>query len=133
MAAFVGVKGEPDTRALLEQALAAGKRLWLPRMAGRPPRQSIEFVEVGDLGMLAPARFGLLEPREGPGFALADTDVAFALIPGLAFTVGGLRLGYGKGYYDVALAPLRDRPRPLRVGICFADEEIGRASCRERV
>lgn len=124
VAAFVGVKGECDTRVLLEQALRAGKRLWLPRMVGRPPHQAIEFVAVPDLALLAPAPFGLLEPREGPGLGLADTDVDLALIPGLAFTPAGLRLGYGKGHYDVALTPVRDRPRPLRVGVCFADEII---------
>jgi 5-formyltetrahydrofolate cyclo-ligase len=124
VAAFVGVKNECDTRVLLEQALQAGKRLWLPRMAGRPPQQAIEFVAVADLAQLAPAGFGLLEPREGPGVPLAATDADLALIPGLAFTRGGLRLGYGKGYYDAALAPLRARPRPLRLGVCFADELV---------
>ncbi|HEY8378118.1 MAG TPA: 5-formyltetrahydrofolate cyclo-ligase [Nannocystis sp.] len=124
IAAFVGVKGECDTRALLAEALAAGKHLWLPRMAGRPPQQTIEFVRVTDLAQLAPAPFGLLEPRAGEGVVLADIEVDLVLVPGVAFTREGLRLGYGKGHYDVALAPLRDRPRPLRVGVCFADELV---------
>src|SRR5690349_19030910 len=35
IAAFVGVRGEPDTRAVLERTIAAGKRLWLPRVLDR--------------------------------------------------------------------------------------------------
>lgn len=123
VAAFVGVKGEPDTRPLLIAALAAGKQLWLPRMAG-PRRQQIEFVAVADLVALAPAPFGLLEPREGPGLPLAETDVDLVLMPGLAFTRTGVRLGYGKAHYDGAMAPLRTSPRPVRIGVCFADELV---------
>ena len=123
LAGFVGVKGETDTLPLLEQALAAGKRLWLPRMGG-PRRRSIEFVAVADLAALAPAGFGLLEPREGEGVRIADIDVDLVLLPGLAFTTTGVRLGYGKGHYDGALAPLRALPRPVRIGLCFADEIV---------
>ncbi|WAS92552.1 5-formyltetrahydrofolate cyclo-ligase [Nannocystis punicea] len=123
VAAFVGVKGEPDTRPLLIAALAAGKQLWLPRMAGHR-RQSIEFVAVADLVTLAPAPFGLLEPRDGPGLALADTDVDLVLMPGLAFTRTGIRLGYGKGHYDGAMNPLRNHSRPVRIGLCFSDELV---------
>ena len=123
VAAFVGVRGEPDTRPLLIAALAAGKQLWLPRMGG-PRRQQIEFVAVTDLVALAPAPFGLLEPREGPGVALAETDVDLVLMPGLAFTRTGVRLGYGKAHYDGAMAPLRALPRPVRIGLCFSDELV---------
>jgi 5-formyltetrahydrofolate cyclo-ligase len=123
LAAFVGVKGEPDTRPLLLAALQAGKRLWLPRMGG-PRRQQIEFVEVTDLAALAPAPFGLLEPHAGAGVALAEAAVDLVLMPGLAFTRAGARLGYGKGHYDGALAPLRALPRPLRIGVCLVDELV---------
>ncbi|PCC72301.1 5-formyltetrahydrofolate cyclo-ligase [Nannocystis exedens] len=123
VAAFVGVKGEPDTRPLLIAALAAGKQLWLPRMGG-PRRQNLEFVAVADLVTLAPAPFGLLEPQGGTGVALAETDVDLVLMPGLAFTRTGVRLGYGKGHYDGAMAPLRDHPRPVRMGLCFSDELV---------
>lgn len=123
VAAFVGVKGEPDTRPLLLAALQAGKRLWLPRMAG-PRRQAIEFVAVPDLAALAPAPFGLLEPHTGAGVALSESDVDLVLMPGLAFTRAGVRLGYGKGHYDSAMTPLRASPRPVRVGVCFADELV---------
>lgn len=121
VAAFVGVKGEPDTRLLLETALRQGKRLWLPRMAG-PRRQVIEFVAVAELAGLALAPFGLLEPTGGPGQDLEGLDLDLVLVPGLAFTRGGVRLGFGKGHYDRALAPLRASSRPLRLGVCFADE-----------
>ena len=45
VAAFVGVKGEPDTWGLLAATLAERKRLWLPRMED----SEIAFVPVLDL------------------------------------------------------------------------------------
>lgn len=121
VAGFVGVRGEPDTRPLLAATLAAGKRLWLPRMAG-PKRDTIEFVAVTDLGQLAPAPFGLIEPTGGPGVEVAAASVDLLLLPGLAFSRGGARLGFGRAFYDRALAPVRAASRPLRVAVCFAED-----------
>ncbi len=130
VAAFVGVGGEPETWTLLSATLGAGKRLALPRVCRRPPeggRSRLDFVLVDDLGALAPARFGLWEPsveaREerrstSPGEALG---IDLVLVPGVGFDRQGRRLGFGMGYYDRALAPLRGLSSPRRIGICFAE------------
>ena len=123
VAAFVGVKGEPDTWGLLAATLAERKRLWLPRMEGA----EITFVPVLDLRELAPAGFGLLEPHARAGQVTLRTPTAAAgidlvLVPGLGFARDGGRIGFGKGYYDHTLAPVRDQAAPMRVGVCFDDD-----------
>jgi 5-formyltetrahydrofolate cyclo-ligase len=123
VAAFVGVRGEPDTWGLLAATLAERKRLWLPRMESG----EIAFVPVLDLRELAPAPFHLLEPRARAGQTTTRTPNAAAgidlvLVPGLGFSRDGGRLGFGKGHYDRALAPVRDLAAPLRVGVCFSDD-----------
>jgi 5-formyltetrahydrofolate cyclo-ligase len=51
-------------------------------------------------------RFGILEPpADAPEFDPGLVDVA--LVPGLAFDVTGVRLGYGAGYYDRLLPRFR--------------------------
>jgi 5-formyltetrahydrofolate cyclo-ligase len=125
VAAFVGVRGEPDTWGLLAASLAERKRLWLPRMQGTPAE--IAFVPVQDLRELEPARFGLLEPRPRAtqvtlSSPSATSGIDLVLVPGLGFARDGARIGFGKGHYDRALAPLRHLAAPLRVGICFSDD-----------
>lgn len=51
-------------------------------------------------------RLGILEPHaDAPEFEPALVDVV--LVPGLAFDVSGVRLGYGAGFYDRLLPKLR--------------------------
>ncbi|MBA3545371.1 MAG: 5-formyltetrahydrofolate cyclo-ligase [Nannocystis sp.] len=125
IAAYVGVRGEPDTWGLLAATLAERKRLWLPRMVGNPAQ--IAFVPVADLRELAPGGFGLLEPPLPPGQAALSTPTAEAgidlvLVPGLGFARDGTRIGFGKGHYDRALAPVRDQAAPLRIGVCLGGD-----------
>lgn len=118
IAGFVGVRNEPDTRALLEHALATGKALWLPRVLG--PTE-LAFVRVHALESLVPGGFGLLEPPASEHtHALTDRDVDLVLVPGLAFASNGARLGFGRGYYDRALASFVATDPPLRLGLCFS-------------
>jgi 5-formyltetrahydrofolate cyclo-ligase len=118
VAAFVGVRGEPDTRPLLQRILDADKRLWLPRVSSN--RERLEFHLVRALDELIPGPMGLWEPPPGPHVSLHEaTELELMLIPGLAFNRAGARLGFGKGYYDRALAPLRARSSPVRIALCF--------------
>lgn len=114
--AFVGAKGEPDTDPLFARLARDGKRLLLPRVEdGR--------LVVGDGA--APrtiSQFGISEPT-GPALPLAVVE--FVIVPGLAFTPAGDRLGYGAGFYDVFLAALATMaPGVPNVGVCFAEQLV---------
>lgn len=98
---FVSMRDEPDTTAILQQALASGKRLCVPRCL--PGDQGLmDIVEIASLNDLQPGRYGILEPCGGHVTALEPG--ALALIPCLAVDRQGVRLGRGAGYYDRFLA-----------------------------
>ncbi len=125
VAAFVGVRGEPDTRPLLEAALAQGRQLWLPRVL-HSADGLCELVAVTDLDQLAPAPFGLLEPTPRPDDPTLrtvnpDAPIDLVLVPGLAFSSSGARIGFGRGHYDRLLAPSSKSNHPIRMGVAFAD------------
>jgi 5-formyltetrahydrofolate cyclo-ligase len=111
VAAFVGVRHEPDTGPLLRAALDEGKTVWLPKVEGRTV---LSWGRVDDLDTLVAAGFGLCEPATGQA---RFPDVDLVLVPGIAFGRDGARLGHGRGHYDRALASTDAGPR---IGLCFA-------------
>lgn len=107
VAAYVSIGGEPGTGLLLDELVAATKRVLLPRVV-RPidgnPGWDLDWAVYHGPTSLAPAGYGLLEPMsEALGFeAVATADVV--LVPGLAVSDSGMRLGRGAGCYDRALS-----------------------------
>lgn len=98
--AFCGGAREPDTRPILERALAAGKTLYLPRVTGSG---RMETVRVDALNQLVPGAYGILEPPAGLPVAEPGA-IGLVLLPCLAAAPDGVRLGWGGGYYDRFLA-----------------------------
>lgn len=101
VAAYVSIGSEPGTGRLLDGLLDAGKRVILPVLL---PDNDLDWAVYRGSSSLAPAPRGLLEPvgeRLGVD-AVATADVV--LVPGLAVSPTGLRLGRGGGSYDRVLA-----------------------------
>ncbi|HOF89564.1 MAG TPA: 5-formyltetrahydrofolate cyclo-ligase [Armatimonadota bacterium] len=116
---YLAVGREVATRALISQALLAGKRVVLPRTAPRERRLALHAVD--DLQGLVPGPYGILEPPAAlPEVDPAEVDVFLA--PGLAFDTRGGRLGYGGGYYDRMLA---DAPG-WRIALTYAQQLVPR-------
>lgn len=115
--AYVSVGREPGTSVLLEGLRAAGTRVLLPVVL---PDLDLDWaVHDGDLGS---ARLGLLEPtgeRLGPA-AVAGADVV--LLPGLAASYDGWRLGRGGGCYDRVLGRV---PVGTPTVVLLHDGELG--------
>jgi 5-formyltetrahydrofolate cyclo-ligase len=131
LAGYAPIRNEIDATPFLKRRLAAGGRVYFPRVRGE---HDLVFVPVDGLEELSRGAFGVPEPAGEPA-PIAQIE-AF-LVPGLAFDRHGRRLGFGGGFYDRALADALEAPpqarqtrahAPLLVGICYAwqvlDDEI---------
>lgn len=89
------------------------------------PRIDMELLAlyaVGSLFDLQPARWEIREPRALPEMLVQPSEVDLILVPGVAFTAGGLRCGRGGGFYDRLLANLP--ASACKVGVCFAEQVV---------
>jgi len=104
--AYAPVRGEADPAAALATARRAGLTIALPRVTG-PHRLAFHLVPEG--APLVPGAFGIPEPGADARTLVDPADAGLILVPGLAFSLTGERLGYGGGFYD---ALLRQRRAP---------------------
>ncbi|MCU1399114.1 MAG: putative 5-formyltetrahydrofolate cyclo-ligase [Acidimicrobiales bacterium] len=113
--AFVGVGTEPDTSVLIAGLHAAGFVVVLPRVEG----QRIAAATHDPLAPMAAGRYGIPAPAGEP---VDPETIDVVIVPGLAFTRDGRRLGQGGGYYDRFL-PQLDR-RCTTIGVCFREQLV---------
>ena len=106
---------EVRTVPMLEQAIADGKRVAVPKIYG----DTMKFLWLDDLNDVAKSEKGIPEPiADEP---VADDETALVLMPGVAFTENGDRMGYGGGYYDRFLAAEPNHPT---VALCYAFQMV---------
>ena len=97
---YVSMWAEPDTRTLIEDALSAGKTVYVPLCC---PDRTMKAVRIRGLDELHPGTLGIPEPPED-GESAAPGELDLALVPCMSVTRSGARLGHGAGYYDRFLA-----------------------------
>jgi 5-formyltetrahydrofolate cyclo-ligase len=94
--------GEIDLGALDGAARASGKRVYYPTIERHGGRDHTALAEVRDASELAVRGRRFAEPPEGAPRAERG-DVELIVVPALAVSATGHRLGYGGGFYDAML------------------------------
>lgn len=111
---YVSTDVEVDTFPLIENAVQSNKRVAVPRcIEGKP---LIDFYYIEGAQALEHGSYGLLEPAAQPEKKYDGKSGGLCIVPGLSFDRKGMRLGYGRGYYDRFLQNFKG----ITVGVCFS-------------
>lgn len=142
---FFSLPDEVDMLPLIRAALAEQKRIYLPRVIATQVSRGVDvckvaegntqpkestlpagntvsgeemILEVRELapGQLALSRWGIWEPTDEAPLLSDYSRLDLVVVPGVAFSSDGKRLGRGKSFYDRFL-PLV--PRAAFVGVCY--------------
>lgn len=119
VAVYLSIESEVQTKAIIENLLLNGKRIFVPYIDGE-----MKFSEYKNGSDLVEGLYGIMEPKNKQEYK-GDFDAI--MVPGLAFDRFGNRLGRGKGYYDRFLKKCRAK----RIGLAYEAQIIPKIPIEE--
>ncbi|MEY2849483.1 MAG: hypothetical protein RI885_2150 [Actinomycetota bacterium] len=106
VAAYLGVTGEPDVQPFVDWAVSRGIRVLMPvsRDDGL-----LDWVVTSGEGAVE-GLFGWPEPRGELLGPIAINDVDLIVVPAATVDRTGMRMGWGRGYFDRTLGSMEKCP-----------------------
>lgn len=117
---YLSFRSEVLTRGIIEDLFERNINVAVPILRGESGNESMHFSLIDHLENIKPGTYGVPEPNSLKEYSESDFDAV--LLPIVAFDGKGMRLGYGKGYYDRFLASLS--PKVRRIGLAFSIQEM---------
>lgn len=114
---YYAVRGEVQTRAMIEASWQAGKQVALPIV--EPKERKLEFALIREWDELIPDVYGIPAPRPDCAPRVQPHADDLLIVPGVLFDMYGYRIGYGGGYYDRLLAEF---PDVCSVGLAYEQQ-----------
>lgn len=106
VSAYLSAADEPDTRPFVNWAFAHDIRVLFPISR----EDGLLDWAVGDGESETRGLFGLPEPVGEVLSPMAINDVDLIIVPAALIDHGGMRMGWGRGYFDKTLGSMEKRP-----------------------
>ncbi len=127
LASYVSTKDEVQTDEVISASLRLGKKVLVPLVD--QSRTKLLFSELRDLSELGEGHYGIREPRSEFLRIVPLGEADLILVPLVAWDERGFRIGHGKGYFDMALGPLK-KGIPT-IGLAFETQRVDRVPNEE--
>lgn len=124
IAAYFAVNGEIGLEPLIEQALSAGKEVYLPNLE----RQSLRFSPYFPSQKMRVNRYRLPELDVDESEMLAPAALDLVLAPLVVFDAACNRIGMGGGFYDRSFSFRKNRAadKPVLIGVAHELQRVER-------
>lgn len=109
---YASAGSEVETEIIAKSAFSLGKKVAYPKCIDN--NGTMKFYFINSLSELKDDMYGIMAPVTHTE-AYCGSETALCLVPGLAFSPDGYRLGYGKGYYDRFLSEFKG----ISIGLCY--------------
>lgn len=124
---YLNTKDEVYTEPIIEKIFQTKKLCFVPRY-DKQIMQMVKLHSINDYETLSLTKWNIKQPSlsEQRENALETGGLDLILIPGVAFSETGARLGHGKGYYDNFLTQCiekQDMP-PRTVALAFREQMV---------
>lgn len=118
---YVSFGAEVDTHKLIRAMIADGKTVCVPQVTDK--RGIMRAVRLDSWSQLAEGTYGILEVADEVPTIIESTKLDLILVPAVAFTLSGKRLGMGGGFYDRYLSQSQAQTMGLAF-LCQIKEEL---------
>lgn len=108
---YVSTENEPSTEKIINVALKSGKKVCVPKCVSKTEMKAVEIKSPDELKAGA---YGIRE-TESTGNEVSKEDIDLAIIPCVAASESGKRLGHGAGYYDRFL----ENSQAFKMCLCY--------------
>ena len=89
---------EVDTWSIIKHLWSIGRKVVVPKCS--PKDRSMDFYQIQSFDQLERVYMHLLEPNPQQSIAITPQDIDMLVVPGVAYSKEGYRIGFGGGYYD---------------------------------
>ena len=99
---YLSMKNEIQTPKILKHSLENNKSVFIPKYVGND-MEMVKIESMEDYDSLPETKWKIKQPLDDDNTreeASSSGGLDLIIVPGVGFSVDGLRLGHGKGYYD---------------------------------
>ncbi|KYN37744.1 5-formyltetrahydrofolate cyclo-ligase [Trachymyrmex septentrionalis] len=121
---YLSTKDEIDTLPILKHIFDMEKEAFVPQYHGKT-MEMVKLKSMEDYETLPLTKWNIKQPSitENQENALKTGGLDLVILPGVAFTVNGKRLGHGMGYYDKYLKRcFQKNIKPYLIAVGFKEQ-----------
>jgi len=122
LSVYLSMPTEVYTNQILQDIFKRRKKCYIPHYIGET-MSMVRLKDQDDYDNLPLTSWNIKQPSDNEvrACAIDDGGLDLIIVPGLAFTTNGLRLGRGKGYYDTYFTRYKERfgKQPYLIGLAY--------------